>query len=149
MGNPVRPLPPAPEPIVVREPDPEPLPARELPAGAPRAELPAERQQTLNQAAEKVGNVIGTAVERARELPRKVVEIRERLNIQRERTREDMAAAASDMKENARHRMLQVRARTRLWAQENPLQMIAVGAAGAFVLGFLLRIWRSNHAHRR
>ncbi len=147
MGNPVRPLQPPPEPVVVKEPGPEPLPAGELPAGAPRAELPAERQQTLNQAAEKVGNAIGTAVERARELPRKVVEIRERLNVTRTRTREDVATAASDIKENAHQRVLQLRTRTRLWVQENPLQTIALGAAGAFVLGFVLRIWRS-HARR-
>lgn len=147
MGNPVRPLqsnpPPGPGPVpVTTAPEQAPIHAeRELPPA------PVERGAgPLNEAAERVGILVGVAVERARELPRRLSELKQRFIIIRGRKTEDVSVAAAQYRRDAERKLRQARNRAEFLANEYPVQVIAGIAAAAFVLGFGLRIWRSKHA---
>lgn len=108
---------------------------------------------------EKIGETLGSAVEKVR------TGVRSGLRIVGGRAK-DASAAASDMADQARvkasqwsevaaERMSDVgrtaqesldlaRRRVRHYSQEYPLQTLGVIAGVAFVVGFALRVWRSN-----
>jgi hypothetical protein len=98
----------------------------------------------LRETAETVGTAVGKAVNKVRDLPRRVSEMKERFTVIRGRTREDASSAAAELKENARQKAYQARSRAQYYAREFPLEFLAGVAGVAFVLGFALRIWRSS-----
>jgi ElaB/YqjD/DUF883 family membrane-anchored ribosome-binding protein len=101
-------------------------------------------RSSVSEAAQKFGTVMGKAAGRARELPRRLQELRQRFVVVSGRTREDAASAAAEWKETAKHKAYETRTRAEHLAHEYPVQSILGAAAFAFVLGFALRIWRSN-----
>ena len=117
---------------------------REYPRSRPLGEIPREPAPRLHDAAETVGAAVGSAVNKARDLPRQFSEMKERFTIVRGRVREDTATTASELRENAKQKFEQAQTRAEHYAHEFPLQFIlGVGAFG-FVIGMFLRAWRSN-----
>lgn len=149
-SEPVRPMPPlnggqVPEPASSMMP-PRLDPERELPpAGAPR-------NTRLHEAAETIGAAVGSAVETVkelprrlqRELPRRVQDMKDRFTVIRGRTTEDASAAAAEWKQTAQQKVSQARNRAQYVAEEYPIHVIVGAAVTAFIIGFALRIWRSN-----
>lgn len=126
-------------------------PNRELPQPGTVAELPSARpgpatNHRLNETAEAIGNAVGSAVETVRHLPERLQDMKERFTVIRGRAQEDAATRAAELKETAQQKAQQARTRAAHLAREYPLQVIAGVAGGAFILGFVLRIWRSKHA---
>lgn len=119
-----------------------------VPAGSVDRQLPEQATTTnsgaLHDTAESVGAAMGKAVGKVRELPRRMAEMRERFTVIRGRAREDAASRAVEMKETAKLRVSQAQTRAEYYAHEYPIQFILGVGATAFVLGFILRIWRSS-----
>jgi ElaB/YqjD/DUF883 family membrane-anchored ribosome-binding protein len=69
-------------------------------------------------------------------------EAKERLSETGGDLRDDMRAAASDLKETAQQRMFEARLRARRYINENPLQVVGGAAVAGLALGMALRIWR-------
>jgi len=122
-------------------------PARELPANITSQGL----NPALNQTAEKIGTLLGTAVrivksmpQRLQTVPRNVSSMRERLREKSGELREDASEAAQELRHNAQVRMQQAREQARQFAYEKPFHVIAGIAGLAFCAGIALRIWRSS-----
>lgn len=98
----------------------------------------------VRDAAETVGAAVGKAVGKVRELPRRVSEMKERLTVVGGRKREDTATKAAEVKETARVRLHEAQSRADQIAHEYPIQFILGMGAAAFMLGFVMRIWRSS-----
>lgn len=135
MGNPVRPL-------------------DELASGpgpVPVIELPHRRavSPTLNQAAERIGYIVGRIEVELRQMPQRAAELRNRLNRARAQASENAGTAASEWRLTAQQNAQQARSRARYMANQYPVETIAGAAGAAFVAGFALRLWRSNHARRK
>src|SRR5512142_2578140 len=64
----------------------------------PRRELPEHSR--LNSAAETIGSAVGTAVERARQLPERLQDMKARFTVVRGRTQEDARSKAQEMSED-------------------------------------------------
>lgn len=110
----------------------------------PLGEIPAPSAQRLRGTAETVGSAVGKAVNTARDLPRRLAEMKERFTVIRGRTQENATSTAAEISDNAKQKMYKTRTRVEHYAREYPVQFI-LGAGGAcFVLGMLLRIWRSS-----
>lgn len=130
---------------------------------------PPERGQKDNRLiarAEQIGDTLGNAVARVRELTGRIENIRGRFRRIRGNAQEDIADTAGQLRATAEQRLSQLRdnasrrvaglrhaaarrvadARYRVdrVANERPLQFIAAAAGAAFLLGVTLRIWRSN-----
>ncbi len=153
MAEPVRPLEPLPETPVERGPGPVPIapPSASLPAARPAP--PARRYQRsenrINTAVDKIIHVIGVAVQRARELPDRAAELKQRVKVARARCTEEASDTMAELRRTARQQADHMRVRVQVWADEKPFQAIAAGAGAAFVLGFALRVWRSRNARSR
>ncbi len=121
-----------------------------IPIRDPERALPARGSTTasprLNEAAEAVGSAVGSAVEAVRNLPDRVQDVKERFGVIQGRAQKQAASAAEQWKWRAKARVRSARLRTHEFAQEYPLHVIAGVAAAGFVLGFVLRIWRSRRA---
>jgi ElaB/YqjD/DUF883 family membrane-anchored ribosome-binding protein len=125
----------------------------EYPGARPLGEIPHEPVSNrfeaaegakLQDAAESVGAAVGKAISTARDVPRRLSVMKERFTVIRGRVQEDTTTAAVEMRENARQKIVRARSRTEIYAHEYPLKFIArVGIAG-FVLGMMLRAWRSS-----
>ncbi len=134
--------------------DPYPAPgAEESPKGdRPPAQSGATAgNPRLNQTAEKIGTLLGTAVNMVRNVPcqvqavpRTIGSMRERVREKSEELREDVSEMAREWQQAARARMRHARTRTAQYVHENPIQVIALVAGVAFGLGVGLRIWRSR-----
>ncbi|MFB3917945.1 MAG: hypothetical protein ACE14M_14545 [Terriglobales bacterium] len=134
MSEPVRPIP-FPRDVAV------PLEQPELPPS------PGEQAQArMNETAERVGYAVGKASATIWDLPRRLQYLKQRFIVIRGRTREDAAAAAAGWRQTAAQRAAQTRTRAQQLAHDYPLHAILGCAAAAFVIGFALRIWRSNNA---
>ena len=117
---------------------------REYPDSRPLGEIPEKPSPRLRGTAETVGSAVGKVMNTARDLPRRVAEMKERFTVIRGRTQENAASTAEDLKETAKQKARQAQTRVQHYAHEYPLQFIgAVGAAGV-VLGIILRVWRSS-----
>jgi hypothetical protein len=117
---------------------------RESRDSRPLGEIPGEPAHRLRETAETVGSAVGRAVNMARDLPRRVEEMKERFTIIRGRAKEDAAATAEEVRETAKHKMRQAQTRVQFYAREYPIEFIlGVGAFG-FVIGMFLRAWRSS-----
>ncbi len=117
---------------------------RQYPDKRPLGEIPGEPSPRLRETAETVGSVVGRAVNKARELPRRVAEMRERFAVIRGRTQESAAGTAGEFKETAKQKARLAQTRAQYYAHEYPLQFIGVVGASCFFLGMILRAWRSN-----
>jgi ElaB/YqjD/DUF883 family membrane-anchored ribosome-binding protein len=118
---------------------------REYPDSRPLGEIPGEPSPRLRETAETVGTAVGNAVNKARDLPRRLSDMKRRLTVIRGRAREDAATTAEEVRETARQRFQQAQTRVRHYAHEFPVQFILAMGGVAFVLGVFLRVWRSNH----
>lgn len=109
-------------------------------------ELPPVRSERLSATAERIGSAVGSAVGTMRRglhvMPRRVDEAKERLSETGEDLREDIRAAATDLKDTTRQRIFEARLRTRRYVNENPLQVVGGAALAGFAVGVALRIWR-------
>ncbi len=124
-------------------------PARELPANT--MANAARVNPALNQTAEKIGTLLGTAVrivksmpQQLQTMPQNVSSMGERLREKSGELREDASEAARELRQNAEARMRQAREQARQYAYENPFHVIAGIAGLAFCAGVALRIWRSS-----
>ncbi len=107
--------------------------------------VPGSRSSlALNTAAENIGSALGNAVERVKQLPDRVQDMRQRFTVIRGHARQDMATRAADMAEEARQqarrKAIEARSRAQFLAHEQPLRFILGAAAFGFVLGIVLRI---------
>jgi ElaB/YqjD/DUF883 family membrane-anchored ribosome-binding protein len=124
-------------------------PARELPASTMASH---ERvNPALNQTAEKIGALLGTAVRIVKSMPRQlqavpqnVSSMGERLREKSGELREDASEAARELRQNAEARLQLAREQARQYAYEKPFHVIAGIAGLAFCVGVALRIWRSS-----
>ncbi len=97
----------------------------------------------LHQAAEKVGTAVGRAVAMVREIPQRMSS--QRFGVIRGGGGEgSLSQKASEAAESAKERVQEARTRVTRLAHEKPIHFIAGAAAAAFVLGALMRIWRSH-----
>ncbi len=108
-------------------------------------------QTALNQTAEKIGTLIGTAVNIVKSVPRQlqsvpgnVASVRDRLRERGEELRQDASEAAHQWRQTAQAKVQQARERTAQYVRENPFHVIVAVAGVAFCLGVTLRIWRSS-----
>src|SRR5512146_2173310 len=149
-SEPVRPMPPVPGTQV-----PEPASSMMPPRLDPDRELPpadVQRNARLHETAETIGAAVGSAVESVRELPRRLQrelprrmqDMKQRFTVIRGRTSQDASAAAAEWKQTAQHKVSQARHRAEYLAHEYPIHVIVGAAVTAFVIGFALRVWRSN-----
>ncbi len=145
MANPVRPLDSVAETMPEPGPGPVAVPPINFPSERPARVAPERRgNPAVNEKAQRLGRAIGSTVEKVRELPQRIADKKERLAIARSRRREDLANTAAELKQMAQQRVVEARHRARHFAYENPLQVIAGAAGLGFIIGFMLRIWRSH-----
>lgn len=129
-------------------------PERELPPAETRAVNPQ-----WNEAAEQIGSALGRAVATVRDMPARAdqvkSEMRDRFEVIRGRGREKGAGVASrvretaerkanELKERARENVHVARNRAQRLVRERPLQVILAAFGAAFIMGAVLRIWRSS-----
>jgi hypothetical protein len=149
-SEPLRPMPPlrgvqVPEPASSITP-PRLHPERELPSAE------TTRNTRLHETAETIGAAVGNAVETAkqlprrlqRELPRRLEDMKKRFTVITGRGKQGASATTTEWKETAQERLSQARNRAQYLADEYPLRVIAGAAVTAFIVGFALRVWRSN-----
>jgi ElaB/YqjD/DUF883 family membrane-anchored ribosome-binding protein len=96
----------------------------------------------MNGAAEKVGEAVGAAVNKARELPRHLNTLKSKLTLIKGKGGAQASEAAEEWKRTADAKVREARNRAQHYANEYPLQVIAGAAGVAFLLGLALRIWR-------
>ena len=144
------------------------VPAYDTYPGEPLREVDWKRRQErwrefgtqnprLNETAEKIGSAVGDMVNRAEEVRRRFVSIKQDVRQssssrveeikQRAQDRlEDWKQNARGSAEEARDRMMrrarEFRVKTRDYVAENPHHVILGIAGAAFVLGLTARIWR-------
>ncbi len=122
---------------------------REYPDARPLGEIPGEPAPKLRETAETVGSAVGRAVNRARELPHRLAEMKERFTVIRGRAREEAATKAEEAGETARQKLQHAQTRIQHYAHDYPIQFILGVGAGCFALGVIMRIWRSNRRGQR
>jgi ElaB/YqjD/DUF883 family membrane-anchored ribosome-binding protein len=112
----------------------------------PRRELPEHSR--LNSAAETIGTAVGSAVEKVRQVPDRLQEMKKRFTVIRGRTQQDATAKAKEVTESvtetARARVYEARTRAQHYAHAYPLQTIGAMAGLGVVLGIALRLWRDH-----
>lgn len=129
-------------------PAPAPSSGRMLPATDPQP------QSGMNNAAERVGSAVGSAVVAARRLPKQInstvgsrlTSVKNRLVLVKGRGVREVNARAADLKDAAGKTARNAQERARFVANEYPLHVLAGVAALAFLAGFGLRIWRGSRA---
>ena len=100
----------------------------------------------LNRTALRIGNAVGNAVGTVRRrlqlVPRRMDQAKERLTETGGDLRDDIRAAATDMRDTAQHRIYEARLKARQFANEKPLHVVGAAAVAGFAIGVGLRIWR-------
>jgi ElaB/YqjD/DUF883 family membrane-anchored ribosome-binding protein len=109
----------------------------------PERSLPRS-SQAMNGAAEKVGEAVGAAVSKARELPRHLNTLKSKLTLIKGKSGAQASETAEEWKRTADAKVSEARNRAQHYANEYPLQVIAAAAGVAFLLGLALRIWRGH-----
>jgi ElaB/YqjD/DUF883 family membrane-anchored ribosome-binding protein len=124
------------------------------------------RDKRLEDAGEAVGEVIGTVIHEAKELPGKiqdrVSDLRRRFRVIYGRGSRDLKQRAyelgdraselgveaeerlSELSREARREARHWEFRARVYANRYPLKFIAGAATASFAVGFLLRLWRDE-----
>jgi len=131
------------------------FPAYPEPVEAPRyhPNLAPARTETranlaLSTAAERVGIMVGTALERVKELPDRLQVMKQRFTVIRGRKQAELSNRASelagDVKDKAQRTVSNARSRAERLAHEEPMKFIAGAAAIGLVLGTALRLWRDH-----
>ena len=118
---------PGPELVAVGPPTP---PERELPS-APKTE---QLKQKVQEKVEDLKETVTRTTARAREQAAETYE----------RARDTVANAYSQSRDKTAETLQRTRLRSRYYMDEYPLRVIAGVGAAAFVMGIILRIWRSN-----
>ena len=98
----------------------------------------------ITSTAESIGNAVGTAVERVKQLPQRLQDMKKRFTVIRGRAQDQALDKASELKNSAAATARQARNRAERMAHENPLAFIAGAALLGAVLGVALRIWRDS-----
>jgi ElaB/YqjD/DUF883 family membrane-anchored ribosome-binding protein len=115
---------------------------------APAGRVETRSNLVLNSAAERVGNMVGNAVEKVKELPDRLQDMKKRFTVIRGRSTEELSSKAGEMaedvKEKAQRTVSDARTRAELMARENPMRFIAGAAILGVVLGIVLRFWRDH-----
>ncbi len=122
-------------------------PNRELPGREPILvrEFPQRTYSPrLNGTAEAIGSAVGSAVVSVRHLPDRLQEMKERFTVIRGRAREEAASRAADLRVTAREKAREARTRAAHYSREYPLHVIAAAAGLGFIVGIVMRIWRSR-----
>ncbi len=118
------------------------------PNAAPVAHARSESNLALNNAAETVGEAVGSAVTTVKELPDRLQEMKERFTVIRGRAQQDIKTKAvdlaDDLKEQAKRTAEQARTRAETISRQQPLAVILGAAAVGMLLGIFLRIWRDH-----
>jgi ElaB/YqjD/DUF883 family membrane-anchored ribosome-binding protein len=96
-------------------------------------------KENLGNAAHKASNFLQG---RARAARRRLEVIRGRA--QSGELQEDLRARANDLAQTAQRQARVARSRAEFYARNYPVQFIGAAAAGAFAVGFLLRMWRDE-----
>lgn len=110
-------------------------------------DVPFRPQPKFKETAEKIGSAAGRAVGAMRELPERVERWKDRLSgAPGGPSGRSVSRQARDLAEKGRLKLEEVRARATVVARGNPLQTIFIVGAAGFVVGMLLRIWRSHRA---
>ncbi len=111
---------------------------------SPASRTPTRSSLAYNPLAEKVGDVVGSAIESVKSLPDRLQEMKQRFTVIRGRAQEDLAARASDVAGDVKERASDLRSRAQRMAREDPLRFIARAAVAGAVMGIVLRIWRDH-----
>ncbi len=102
----------------------------------------------LNSTAETIGNAVGSAMERVRQLPERLQEMKQRFTVIRGRMQEDARSKANEamtgLKDKAQDTVYQARTRADRLAREQPFAVIGAMAGLGLVLGIVLRVWRDH-----
>ncbi len=119
------------------------------PNAAPVARVRSQQTNlALNNAAETVGEAVGSAVTTVKELPDRLQEMKERFTVIRGRAQQDLktkaADLADDLKEQAKRTAGEARTRAQRMSRQQPVAVILGAAAVGMVLGIILRIWRDH-----
>ncbi len=122
-------------------------PNRELPGREPIA-IRGFPERTysprLNGTAEAIGSAVGSAVVSVRHLPGRLQEMKERFTVIRDRAQEEAARRAATLKVTAQEKAREARTRAAYYSREYPLHVIAAAAGLGFIVGIVMRIWRSR-----
>ncbi len=118
-----------------------------------------ESQDRATRAGEAVGSAVGNAVgnlqssvrsgmklvsDKSRDLGEKLSEATDSARVRGQEMADEAAQRARELGRQARERVLEARREGSRFAHEKPLHTIAAIAGAAFVIGLLLRIWRSS-----
>ncbi len=102
----------------------------------------------LSAAAERVGNMVGSALERVKELPDRLQVMKQRFTVIRGRKQAELSDRASeladDVKNKAQRTVENARSRAERLAYDEPMKLIAGAAGVGIVLGIALRLWRDH-----
>jgi ElaB/YqjD/DUF883 family membrane-anchored ribosome-binding protein len=119
-----------------------------LPASHVAGEL--ESANSLNARAERIGNAVGSAVgavrRRLQVVPRRIDQAKERLSETGGDVRDDVRAAAAELRDTAQASLNNARFQVRRYANEKPMHVIGAAAIVGFAIGVGLRIWRWRNA---
>ncbi len=119
------------------------------PGESPERTLPARTTNTsaqprLQDTAESIGEAVGSAVQKIRELPNQLQSLKGRFTVITGRGRAQAGQKTEELKDAAADQVRRARTRAEYLVREYPLRVILGAAGAAFVLGFALRIWRSK-----
>jgi ElaB/YqjD/DUF883 family membrane-anchored ribosome-binding protein len=87
---------------------------------------------------------VGTVVNRARRLPSRIGEFKERLGAEAHRYRAEDSNKTDELTSQAEAKVRQVREEARRYSRQNPLATLAFAGIVGLVLGFGLRLWRDH-----
>jgi len=130
------------------EPGPSPGEPRYHPNYAPVGRAHYRSNLALSNAAERMGNIFGSAIEKVKELPDRLQDMKHRFTLIRGRSQEELSdragEMAEDVKEQAQRTFSNVRSRAERLAREEPLRFIGGAALAGMALGIGLRLWRDH-----
>src|SRR5688572_29620921 len=128
-------------------------PAPEGTAAAANLEAPSggaaydpRRRRSMTDAGNQIAGTIERARHLARELPQRMDDVRQRVDMIRGRVGEQSAQQFDRARMFAGRAWHDVRFRADRMRRERPLQVLAGAAIAAFAVGAMLRIWRSRRA---
>lgn len=110
--------------------------------------LPEEGVERSGSKMEVISNSVksglGTVAERSKEVGEKLSEVAEETRDRAKDLALEAGRMAQDLREATIYRAQQARREARRFANERPIHAILAVGGAAFLVGLLLRIWRSN-----
>lgn len=114
----------------------------------PRSKV-VEMKQAVSQKAEELKDRTAEALDQAKQRASEALdEAKDRAADIYQRTQAGVKDAVQQGREKATEAARRARVRARYYADEYPLQVIAVAAGVGFLVGVFLRIWRSSRYER-